>query len=276
MKRWVFDLLTCSIICAKAWPGSLAYWMFERMLSPKIQAIQILMSIKSRPSDLGFLLSLSHHDFSDGQWIHKSTNDPCTRLPAPFKRWKSSEPNLQCFWGFNMLVMWGGCTNQIHLSEAFLSTCPIWSAWPLRSLCLCELRVSKIDALGEALAAAGPKVLRDVAAIYWIMPSSTHSSFEMAYLWMGLNGCIFGCLFDHLTCPSPRTRSFVLGSNLIAISGSLTSISIDYQASCWSNQISRWLKLCIKFRKGCLYVSTSEACNTWLWAVLQHPYCRHW
>lgn len=54
--------------------------------------------------------------------------------------------------------------NSIHLSEAFLSTCPIWSAWPLRSLCLCELRVSKMDGLGEALAAAGAKVLRDVAA----------------------------------------------------------------------------------------------------------------
>lgn len=72
--------------------------------------------------------------------------------------------------------------NSIHLSEAFLSTCPIWSAWPLRSLCLCELRVSKMDGLGEALAAAGAKVLRDCGGKFiGKMPSSAHSSFEMAY-----------------------------------------------------------------------------------------------
>lgn len=85
------------------------------------------------------------------------------------------------------------------------------------------------------------------------------------WIWMGvyLDSYLITCL-----CPSPRNRFFALGSNLIAISGSLTSISKDYQTSCWSNQISRWFKLCIKFRKGCVYVSTSEACNTWLWAVL--------
>ena len=85
------------------------------------------------------------------------------------------------------------------------------------------------------------------------------------WIWMGvyLDAYFITCL-----CPSPRNRFFALGSNLIAISGSLTSISKDYQTSCWSNQISMWFKLCIKFRKGCVYVSTSEACNTWLWAVL--------
>ena len=67
--RWNLPL-RCALRIMKRWPCSLAYWMFEHMLSPKIQAIQILMSILP---DLGFLLFLSHHDFSDGQWIHKST-----------------------------------------------------------------------------------------------------------------------------------------------------------------------------------------------------------
>ena len=49
--------------------------------------------------------------------------------------------------------------------EAFLSSCAIWSQWPLRSICLCELRASNIDALGEALYAAAPKVLRATAVV---------------------------------------------------------------------------------------------------------------
>eukprot|EP00435_Cladocopium_sp_Y103_P050687 s1213_g15.t1 len=44
--------------------------------------------------------------------------------------------------------------------EAFLSTCAIWRHWPLRSICLCELRLSDSAVLGKALSSAGPKVLR--------------------------------------------------------------------------------------------------------------------
>lgn len=44
--------------------------------------------------------------------------------------------------------------------EAFLSTCAIWRHWPLRSICLSELRVSDSAVLGKALSSAAPKVLR--------------------------------------------------------------------------------------------------------------------
>eukprot|EP00913_Durusdinium_trenchii_P030389 g28466.t1 len=46
-------------------------------------------------------------------------------------------------------------------AEAFMTTSAIWTRWPLRSICLCELRLSvPLERLGAALAAAAPSVLR--------------------------------------------------------------------------------------------------------------------
>ncbi|CAK9083960.1 Uncharacterized protein SCF082_LOCUS39839 [Durusdinium trenchii] len=45
--------------------------------------------------------------------------------------------------------------------QAFMTTSAIWTRWPLRSICLCELRLSvPLERLGAALAAAAPSVLR--------------------------------------------------------------------------------------------------------------------
>ena len=54
--------------------------------------------------------------------------------------------------------------------QAFLSTCAIWRHWPLRSICLSELRVvaDSSAALGKALSSAAPKVLR-VRAAFWVL-----------------------------------------------------------------------------------------------------------
>lgn len=47
--------------------------------------------------------------------------------------------------------------------QAFMTTSAIWTRWPLRSICLCELRLSvPLERLGAALAAAAPSVLRAV------------------------------------------------------------------------------------------------------------------
>ena len=57
-----------------------------------------------------------------------------------------------------------------------------------------------------------PKCCVTVAANFvGKMPSSAHSSFEMAYPWMDLNGCIFGFVFDHLFVPIPSQSLFCVG-----------------------------------------------------------------
>ena len=120
-----------SLICshvqsfAKAWPCSLAYWMFERVLSSYPSNNILLASYQTLDFCCPFRITFEFRDFfqtyDDVWWaIHnKSTNDPCTPPKPKHRTWKSpllkgTSSSKKLHFGVQNLRFCGAVGNQIQ------------------------------------------------------------------------------------------------------------------------------------------------------------------